>query len=294
MTLMLDFWHKSIIGDVDKFVASVRELEAENTRLKQPVGALQPPVPLQSGKITHSMVETDHEWAKALKWLDEDVPLAEQNDEINRSNQSVITTLAGMIVAAGIPSERSVWKRNKSVKEPMEWKSALTIPSNMQGVGTYSLANRRKEWEQRRKSFVEKKAEEDRRRQQAREQEEASRAAQIRLVDACRELGLNPVESAMDDVKAAIRSKCKYLDLAIAGSETRGDWSEGCWRVESALGRFTPETQVDKDIVEEWWDICNDFDDGRSFRDTTWNYDRIIGELANKDVVAMWQKLVGE
>lgn len=294
MSVWLDIAKSSATRHINEMAAKIEELEAENLRLKQPVGVLQKLIPLESGRITHGMVESDSEWAKAVAWFDADIPRAEQNDAIAKSNQQIVTQLRQMIVASGIPAERRVMKRRKWESEPAEWASVLGVPSGFHGDGTYTLQTRRKEWEERRRNYLAKRDETARQQRLSRERDEAERAAQIRLVDACRALGLDPMETTLDDAQEAILKRCKYLNLAVAGERTRGDWSEGCYRVENALGRFSIESVTDKVIAEDWAAICEDFEDGRSFRDTTWNYDRIFSELANKDALSLWQKLNGE
>lgn len=93
-----------------------------------------------------------------------------------------------------------------------------------------------------------------------------------------------------DGTLEALREKDKYLDLGIAGVQTRGDWSEGGWRVDGALKRFTIETNQDKDIAA---DLCGCLralsegdTDGRTFRDTEWNYDKLFGLVADKQLLA--------
>jgi len=87
------------------------------------------------------------------------------------------------------------------------------------------------------------------------------------------------LESSWDDVLEHLRAKNQRLDLAIAMQQTRGDWSEGAYRVSAALGRFQIETTEDKDIANDVLSCMEDFCDGRVFRDTTWNYDRLFASV---------------
>lgn len=88
-----------------------------------------------------------------------------------------------------------------------------------------------------------------------------------------------PLESSWDDVLEHLRGKNQRLDLAVAMQQTRGDWSEGAYRVSGALGRFQIETTEDKDIANDVLSCMEDFCDGRVFRDTTWNYDRLFASV---------------
>lgn len=95
-----------------------------------------------------------------------------------------------------------------------------------------------------------------------------------------------PEDSDWDAVLELLRGKDQYLDLAVAGMQTRLDWSEGFYRVESALGRFKINDDRDKDIAA---DICGclsgDQDDGRTFRDTRWSYDKLFEIVADKQIL---------
>ncbi len=95
-----------------------------------------------------------------------------------------------------------------------------------------------------------------------------------------------PEYSDWEELLDIIRSKNKYLDLAIAMEDTRGDWSDGFYRVENALSRFTIESDLDKEIAA---DVCgcarSDERDGRIFRDTCWNYDKIFELVDDKQLI---------
>jgi hypothetical protein len=96
-----------------------------------------------------------------------------------------------------------------------------------------------------------------------------------------------PPETDWPEALTALRKRNKYLDLAVAGLQTRGDWSEGFYRVEDAMGRFTIESDQDKDIVA---DLCGclrgDRDDGRIFRDTKWSYDKLFELVTDEQLMA--------
>ncbi|CUI86305.1 MULTISPECIES: hypothetical protein [Achromobacter] len=120
--------------------------------------------------------------------------------------------------------------------------------------------------------------------QREREAEEAKRREDMELAGILLRYGLD-VMSSWADVLEALRAKDKYLDLAIAGQRTRGDWSGGPWQVRNALDRFTIESDTDKDIVVDLSDCLADFEDGRVFRDTTWNYDRLFGMVKDEQLL---------
>lgn len=95
-----------------------------------------------------------------------------------------------------------------------------------------------------------------------------------------------PIDSSWSDVLEALRGKDQRLDLAVAMSQTRGDWSEGPYRVSNALGRFRIETTEDKDIANDVLSCLEDFCDGRVFRDTTWCYSRLFESAADQQLSA--------
>lgn len=99
-----------------------------------------------------------------------------------------------------------------------------------------------------------------------------------------------PLESSWSDVLDALREKDQRLDLAVAMQRTRGDWSEGPYRVKNALDRFQIETTEDKDIANDVLSCLEDFEDGRVFRDTNWSYDRLFASVKDETLSADVQK----
>ncbi|NLS19856.1 hypothetical protein HGP16_25285 [Rhizobium sp. P40RR-XXII] len=87
-----------------------------------------------------------------------------------------------------------------------------------------------------------------------------------------------------DGALAALREKDQRLDLAAAMYQTRGDWSDGYYRVSDALGRFTVATPEDAAIQTDILSCFNDDIDGRIFRDTAWNYSRLFSEAADQQL----------
>lgn len=91
-----------------------------------------------------------------------------------------------------------------------------------------------------------------------------------------------PIDASWNDVLEALRSKNQRLDLAVAMQQTRGDWSDGPYRVRDALERFAITTTEDKDIANDILDCLRDFCDGRVFRDTTWSYDCLYASVEDE------------
>lgn len=87
-----------------------------------------------------------------------------------------------------------------------------------------------------------------------------------------------------DDVLDELRKKDRLLNLAIAMQQTRGDWSEGCYRVRDAL--FVPSNEQEEAVIKDVASLCEDFEDGRCFRDCTWSYDAIYAIIPDRQLVA--------
>jgi hypothetical protein len=86
-------------------------------------------------------------------------------------------------------------------------------------------------------------------------------------------------EADYDDILSCLLSKDQYLNLAHAMEKTRGDWTDGFYRVESALADFNTDSKENENIYNSISDLVNgDESDGRIFRDCEYNY----GELYNK------------
>jgi hypothetical protein len=122
-------------------------------------------------------------------------------------------------------------------------------------------------------------------RERAEQAATARRRADMDLAQILVRYGLGP-ELDWEQVLETLRAKDQRLDLAVAMCQTRGDWSEGPYRVRSALGRFSIQSDEDKDIVVCVTDGLLDFEDGRVFRDMAWNYDRLFASVADKQLAA--------
>lgn len=120
---------------------------------------------------------------------------------------------------------------------------------------------------------------------QAEEQAKAERRANIELVQIILRYGLNE-DSDWPEVLEALRKRDQRLDLAVAMAQTRGDWSESPYRVSAALDRFTITTDEDKDIANDVVSCLVDFEDGRVFRDTRWNYGVLFASVADQQLSA--------
>lgn len=110
------------------------------------------------------------------------------------------------------------------------------------------------------------------------------RKADMELATILLRYGL-PVETDWDGVLEHLRGKEQRIDLALAMLDTRGDWSEGCYRVSAALHRFTIRTDEDKEIAANVLGCTAEFEDGRVFRDSAWSYDAIFASVPDQQLV---------
>lgn len=109
------------------------------------------------------------------------------------------------------------------------------------------------------------------------------REQDMKLATIINRYGLD-ILSEWDDVLEKLSSKDRLLNLAIAMEDTRGDWSEGCYRVRDAL--FVPSTPQEEEVIRDVAPCCEDFEDGRVFRDTRWSYDAIYAIIADQQLMA--------
>jgi len=119
----------------------------------------------------------------------------------------------------------------------------------------------------------------------AEEQRKAERRANIELATIVIRYELDP-DVEWSDVLDALRKRNQRLDLALAMMDTRGDWSEGPYRVASAINRFKINDDIDKQIVADVAPHIADWDgDGRIFRDIRWNYGAILETIEDRQLV---------
>lgn len=125
--------------------------------------------------------------------------------------------------------------------------------------------------------------------EQAEERRKAERRANLELAEIILRNDLDR-DAEWADVLGALRKRDQRLDLAVAMQQTRGDWSEGYYRVSDALQRFTVKSPEDAEIQTDILACFNDDIDGRVFRDTAWNYTRLFASASDQQLAADIQK----
>lgn len=95
-----------------------------------------------------------------------------------------------------------------------------------------------------------------------------------------------PLDTGAWDAMEHLETLDHRLSLAIAMERTRNDWSDGFWRVKSAIDEYKAHPDHDPTVAHEIQDILdNEYtDDGRVFRDCEWNY-RVLYALIDKQLV---------
>lgn len=224
-----------------------------------------------------------------------DIARHEKNSEAIEANRKVREVVTAVMKAAGIPDEwsrtdpRSRSRFPKKIREragyfgdlernaPIRdgFENATLIYEGLKAKYDAYAAEAEKAQE---RAEAERAAAEERRKEE--------RRANVALATIVLRYGL-PAESEWDDVLDALRKRDQRIDLAVAMSQTRSDYSDGPHRVHSAIGRFKVETDEDKAIANDVLSCLNDWDgDGRIFRDTRWSYDAIFASIADQQLAA--------
>lgn len=285
----LTFDAEYLAKSAQSFVEKAKSLEAKLEAANQKLGVMKPYEPITGGALNSVDVSSDVDWGRYEAAYAEALPIAKRNSEVAAHNEGVLRQIVTAITAAGIGTETKRWVRNKTKSETADWLVLLRNAAPKCGTTEYSLNDRHTRLVASREEALKKREANARAKQQAQEASDREKLKVARVVEVALAIGMDAT-SDIDEIKSELRKRDKYLDLAVAGVETRNDWSEGCYRVENALSRFTIETPADQEIFDEWQSRCEDFDDGRVFRDCEHNYGVVMG-MASPELVALWTKL---
>lgn len=240
------------------------------------------------GKIPHTeeslarkkeelLAKLEQEWAAVQKTHEDNLPKLKNNE----AAVAYITRLMGHV---GIPSTYSQYetpprgRTKKWVTKSAGWLDDLSRACPVwDGFSSQESAYR--QVKQNIHDLYNKLVQEVREVARKEQQERAKSAKGMFL--AKMQVKYELAETAdLDDVKAAILAKDKYLMLADAMLATRIDWSNDFYRVEDAYNRFSVVTEEDEEIDECIKNILSgDEDDGRVFRDCEYNYDYLFGKV---------------
>ena len=236
--------------------------------------------------------------ARALQELEKaralDIATHEKNLPAIEANKEIKARVEAVMVEIGMPGSYSERDRNSRARYPKtisheagyigDLRRHCVTNDNFDSA-TDAYARMKREYEAYALRAEEESARADRERQREANAVIERRKADMELASILLRYAL-PIESSWGDVLDALCSKDQRLNLAIAMEQTRGDWSEGPYRVENALDRFTIETAEDEDIVNDVQSCLIDFEDGRVFRDTEWSYSAIYASIKDAQLLA--------
>jgi hypothetical protein len=282
---------------------------SENTKILpiEPCGyvgkCMSSPSSYASGLSAHHLTPSTKRVADhALQQLDaaraKDIATHQANLLAIENNKAVAARIEALMTEIGMPksySERDTKSRShypKSVTHEAGWigdvrRNCKTDDGFAVATSTYNrLLTDYKAYAERATKEAEQASQLA---QRTRDAEMAKRKMDMELATMLLRYEL-PIESDWSDVLEHLRGKDQRLDLAVAMSQTRGDWSEGPYRVRDALDRFQIETTEDKNIANDVLSCLEDFNDGRVFRDTTWSYDALFASVKDQQLAADCQK----
>ncbi|CAJ3455049.1 Uncharacterised protein [Burkholderia pseudomallei] len=234
----------------------------------------------------------DHALAQLEAARAKDVALHEANLEAIERNKGTADRIRAFMEEIGMPkswTERDTKSRSrypKNVTRDAGWISDIArFVKTDDGFAhaTHSYETLKARYDEYAATAARETEQAELQRQRAAEAEREARKANIELARIVLRYELSD-ESTWDDVLDVLCTKDQRVDLALAMMATRGDWSEGPYRVRDAIDRFTIVTDEDKEIANDVIACLHDFCDGRVFRDTTWNYDRIMASVADQQL----------
>ena len=228
----------------------------------------------------------DQAQATADELYEHDKAVRERNKSIAANNNEIREALIVLMKNLGF-AETTRQKVNRSYRNPKYETVQVAWRDYLNGIPGDSWGNQidriYKEWCDKIKKRREEIEAEKKKEQAQRDQDQRKRDEMKLLVSLGLKYGqeFNAVDSAID----YLLDQDKYLALAYYLEKNRGDWNDGCDYARSGLSRFKIESPGDNQIFQEINSLCEDFEDGRVFRDCTWNYGVLYG-MADKDKLA--------
>lgn len=213
------------------------------------------------------------------------------NAEAIANNQAIGDLLRAVMKVAGVKETYTVYERpprarySKNVTHHAGWPGDIirTFPTSD------GFESARSSYENLRRRYAEYRLhaeQEVKQKERAIEAEKEKRKADIELAKLIVRYGVEGDAPDFGDALEALRQKDQYLDLAVAGYETRCDWSEGFYRVEAALRRFRIRDERDKNIAADIAGCLGGEErDGRTFRDTEWSYEKLFSLVEDQQLV---------
>lgn len=234
--------------------------------------------------------------AKATEALEKEFARVKAIHEANipaiENNKAVCASVSTMMRNIGIPDSFSTWeypssrsRTKKEIKHVAGWMLDLRRVCICDDGFSY-CENQYKVQRETISCYAEKKKAEKENAEKAKKAEEAEKLSVIELARFQLKYGLES-SSTWEDVLEKILSMDKYLRLAHFLELNRNDWNDGCSYAETGIKGFAEENETDKLIVENIVSYFSDFEDGRVFRDCTYNYNVLRTDFVkDKDLLA--------
>jgi len=213
-----------------------------------------------------------------------------QNLETIEKNKKIEQAIFAIMKKFNIPEKNYTYKSRRSKKQEWslcEWtKEVRNFIPTIQQDPKIIFEQKMKEIEKWEKEIITEKGEKEREEQiKENEKKKQNIIAYIALKYNCKP------DANAEEVFQTILKKDKYIALALGLERNHGDWSDNYSYAKDALVEFSVENKDDTAIVKDISLCIQEWDgDGRIFRDTLWNYDRIY-TLANEEVLQDFRKM---
>lgn len=237
-------------------------------------------------------LEKHYQSVMAIK--EQDIANATENERLHQENCDIFNAVVALAKSGGFKVNSYVTgtrKRSGYYKDE-KWVEELRKQLPRPDSSVYDPKKLQKNYEDFESGYQERKKRlEQIERQNAYDREQKYEYAKksALAIRVAAKYGLPEDMIDRESIIEALESRDKYIVLATAMEATRGDWSDGFYRVEYALDKFTIGCEEDTYIVADILN-CMDSDDGRVFRDTTYNYNVLYG-MANQELLADLRKL---
>lgn len=248
----------------------------------------------------NKMKELEIEYQRRLAFKNQDLENSEKNAVIHSENIKQYHEIIDLAKSYGFKVNEYVSSRGKTKShyKDEKWVSELSkqLPSS---GGYYSaiytpkhVSDFYESLEGYYKERKEKLSIQERRIQESFDAEEERRNKEKLAIRLAVKYDLDEKYNDRESIYEQLLNKDKYIMLADAMEKTRGDWSDGFYRVEYAVEKFNIEDERDTEIITDIV-LCLDGEDGRVFRDTHWNYTKVY-MLGNQELLEDIIKISGE
>ena len=311
---MIDLTIKIIKDYVDGLGKDIAKLKEENKRLSNPFGDVKTLIPvnkfwpvdsarLYNNRYLYKIEElfAVYGYDKSLElyqaWYDKEIKSYEYNKPLVEHNTNLLQKIVELFKTFGLTKEVKKYKSSRHIKYDMvraEWYKEICakIPTHFPSTKT--------ELDKSLAEFKTKLDKLQKEKEQREEQEKQKNAAIAKKAILEREFAVIkvqyhiPPEYDVEQTLEHLFKKNKYLMLADAMLANSNDWSDGCDYVQSALSYFEEDdSDFDKNIILELTSLCEDFEDGRCFRDCKYNYNLIFAKASEVEpgIVTTYEKL---